>query len=128
MDIFKILLFAITVSILSSILKQYKPEYSIQISVAAGVIIFISVSDSLKDIYLYIENLCDSAGIDKDYINVLFKVTGISYLCEFTSSICRDAGESAMALKVDIAGKITLIYLSLPIFKELLVVITEVAL
>jgi len=128
MDIFKILLFAITVSILSSILKQYKPEYSIQISVAAGVIIFISVSDSLKDIYLYIENLCDSAGIDKDYINVLFKVTGISYLCEFTSSICRDAGESAMALNVDIAGKITLIYLSLPIFKELLVVITEVAL
>ncbi|MBO5453774.1 MAG: stage III sporulation protein AD [Clostridia bacterium] len=128
MDIFKIILLGITVTILSVILKQYKPEFAVQISIAAGVIIFFAISDLLKDTYLFLENLTQSIGIDILYINILFKIIGISYLCEFASAICNDAGESAMAIKINIAGKVTLLYLSLPILEKLLTAISEVTL
>ena len=128
MDIFKIILLGITVTILSVILKQYKPEFAVQISISAGVIIFFAISDLLKDTYLFLENLTQSIGIDILYINILFKIIGISYLCEFASAICNDAGESAMAIKINIAGKVTLLYLSLPILEKLLTAISEVTL
>lgn len=128
MEIFKIIALATSVTILSVILKQYKPEYSINISIVAGIIIFISLSEKIYDIYGYVDNLCSMINIDIKYINLLFKVTGIGYLCEFASAICSDAGETAMAFKIDMAGKITLIYLALPVFEELLNVLAEVAL
>ncbi len=128
MEILKIITLAISVTILSVILKQYKPEYALNISLIAGIVIFISLSDKINDIYTYIDDLCSMINIDIMYINLLFKVTGIGYICEFASSICNDAGETAMAFKIDIAGKVTLIYLALPVFEELLNVLTEVAL
>lgn len=128
MEILKVITLAIAVTILSVIFKQYKPEYSINISIVAGIVIFMSLSEKIYDIYNYIDDLCSTISIDIKYINLLFKVTGIGYMCEFASTICKDAGETTMAFKIDMAGKITLIYLAFPIFEELLIVLTEVAL
>ena len=128
MEIFKVITLAVSVTILSVILKQYKPEYSINISLVAGIIIFLSLSERIYDIYNFVDNLCSIINIDIKYINLLFKVTGIGYMCEFATAICNDAGETAMAFKIDMAGKITLIYLALPVFEELLNVLSEVAL
>ena len=58
----------------------------------------------------------------------MFKVIGISYICESISSICKDAGESSVATKVDIASKLIILSASLPVFKELVNVITKVPL
>ena len=58
----------------------------------------------------------------------MFKVIGVSYMCEFMSAVCKDAGESSIAVKIDVAGKLVILSASLPVFKELIDLISRVLL
>lgn len=127
MDIFKIIIICITSAILALVLKQYKPEYGVFITIAAGVLVFLSVTGKINEIFVFINDLCIDAGISVDYINILFKITGICYLCEFSQALCIDAGENAMAFKIDVAGKVALTYLSMPVFIHLLEIIKGIS-
>ena len=127
MDIFKIIFFSISAAFLSIVLRQYKSEYAVGISLVAGIIIFVYISGYISDIFQYISDLCNNVGISKEYMVILFKITGLSYLCEFSSALCKDAGENAISVKIDIAAKVALIYMAMPIFKQLINAIWEVA-
>lgn len=127
MDIFKIIIICIISTLTAIVLKQYKPEYALITTVVTGVIVFLSVTGKINEIFMFVTDLCTEAGLNTDYINVLFKITGICYLCEFSQALCIDAGENAMAFKIDIAGKIALIYLSMPVFFHLLEIIKGIS-
>ncbi len=120
MDIFKFMGLALLTVILSGIVKEYKREFSIYIVIASGLIFFLGVSFYTKDVFSYVESLCDRVGIDKSYLKILIKVIGVSYITEFTSSVCKDAGETSVSLKVDIIGKLVVLCASLPLLQEVL--------
>ncbi len=126
MEIIKILGIGLTALFLIVILKQYKKEYAIYISIIAGILIFFLISDKLFSIIELINSLSSKSGINIRYIEILLKLTGIAYLCEFTISLCNDSGESALATKIEIGGKIIMVYLSIPIILGLIEAITEI--
>jgi stage III sporulation protein AD len=123
MDIIKISSLALTAVFASLTVKNYRKEFSVFITIATGVIFFVYISSAASGIFDYVRDICDSIGVDILYVEILFKITGISYICEFISGICRDAGESAIAFKVDVAGKLTVLLSALPIFTELISVL-----
>ena len=123
MEILKISGIAFVIITVSAILKQTKPEFAIQVILISAITLLGIVLDYTKNVYEYLIELCMNGGIKAEYIKVIFKIVVISYICEFTASLCRDSGESAMAVKVEMAGKLIIIVSSLPVFKELLSVL-----
>ncbi len=124
MNIFIIVSFGIIAAVLSLVLKQYKPEYSMFISLAAGILIFISVITAIGPVIRYISELTENAGISGIYAEVLIKALAVCYLTQLASDCCKDAGETAIAGKLQIAGKIAVLIMALPIFKSITEIVT----
>ena len=124
MNIFIIDSFGIISAVLSLVLKQYKPEYSMFISLASGILIFISVIAAINPIIRYITELTENAGLGGMYAEVLLKSLAVCYLTQLASDCCKDAGETAIAGKLQIAGKIAVLIMALPIFKSITEIIT----
>lgn len=125
MEIIRISVIGIVGIFLAILLKEVRPEYSFYITMAAGVVIlFFSVGkltylfESLREIQSYIP-------IEATYMNILLKMIGITYIGQFSSWICKDAGYSAVANQIEVFGKLAVLAISMPILTALLETIHE---
>ncbi|SHH37263.1 stage III sporulation protein AD [Clostridium grantii] len=120
MDIIKVVSFAfIALAVIVTIRKE-RQDLAIQISLVAGILIFIFMITKISSVLQLLQELAIKANIDFIYLDVVFKILGISYLASFCSEICRDAGESNLASKVEFAGKILILVLAIPILMAVL--------
>ena len=126
MDIVKIIGIGLIALIVAVIIRQYKPEFAMYVSIIAGVIIISLVLDKITGIITLLTNLSKKTGINAEYLGILLKITGIAILTEFAVSICKDSGESAIASKVDFGGKVIVISMSIPIISALLELILRI--
>lgn len=126
MNIIQIVGIAILSVIIIILLKQYKPEYALQVSILCGTIILFFAFEKVSAVIKLLDNLVENIGINKEFFRILLKITGIAYLIEFASMTCKDAGESAIASKVELAGKLLIITISMPIISTLLETIVNV--
>ncbi len=126
MEIIKIIGIGLVALILIIILKQYKPEFAIYVSLIAGVLILLLVFSKVSGIIELINNLSSKISINKEFVTLIIKITGIAILTEFTVSICKDSGEAAIANKVDMGGKVIMISMSIPIIAGLLETILKI--
>ena len=116
---------ALIAAILSLVLKQYKPEYSLFISISAGILIFLSVLAVTRPIMDFINNLTSQTGLSGVYAEVLIKSLAVCYITQLASDCCTDAGETEIAGKLQIAGKVAILLIALPMFKSLTELVTE---
>ena len=126
MEIVKIIGVGFIALILIIIMKQYKPEFMMYISIIAGAIIIILSMGRISGIINLLTTFSRKAGINAEYLKILLKITGIAILTEFAVSICKDSGESAIASKIDFGGKIIVISISIPIISALLELILKI--
>ena len=126
MEIIKIIGIAFIALIIIIMLKQYRPEYAVFISILTGVLILFLVMDKLTGIINLIQSIQDKYSINTQFIAILIKITGIAFLSEFAVSICKDAGEVAIANKMEIGAKIIIISMSIPIISSLLEIILKI--
>jgi len=126
MEIIKIIGIAFIALIIIILLKQYKPEFAIYISLLTGVLILLLVMDKLSGIITLLQSISNKASINSTFIVLLMKITGIAFLSEFAVSICKDSGESAIASKIELGSKIIIISMSIPIISSLLEVILKI--
>lgn len=126
MEIIKIIGIALIALIIIIMLKQYRPEYAIFISILTGVLILVLVMDRLTGIVNLIESIQDKFSINTQFIALLIKITGIAFLSEFAVSVCKDSGEAAIASKIEIGSKIIIISMSIPIISSLLEIILKI--
>ena len=125
MTLFKVIGFGIIAVSLVIILKNQRPEIALMCVVATSVIILLFVFDELKSVIDLINSLMQKSSIDSTYIKIILKVIGISYIIEFGKDICKDAGESAIANKMEMAGKVIIVSLSIPVVASLIDIVTE---
>jgi len=114
-EIVQVIGLAIVVTVIGTVLRQIKPEMAIQLSILAGVAIFLLIMDKIRIIIDLMQKLADQANISSYYLFIILKVVGVAYLAEFGCQICKDAGENALATKVEIAAKIFVVILAIPI-------------
>lgn len=126
MDIIKIIGVGIIALIIIIIIKQYRPEFTIYVSLIAGAIILMLIMDKLSAIISLLSSLSSKTSINNEFLVLLIKITGIAFLTEFAVSICKDAGESALANKVDMGGKVIIISMSIPIIASLLETVVKI--
>ncbi len=126
MDIIKIIGIALIALVIIIILRQYKPEFVIYVELIAGVLILSMSFEGITSIVNLIQSYSNKISISSKFIIVLLKITGIAILAEFASSICKDAGESSLATKIDIGSKVMIVTTSIPIISSLLEIILKV--
>ena len=120
MELTGILALALTAAFCGVALKKYAPETSVVIAVAAGAVILIEVLLRVSPVVQEIGGLLSRAGLDGSYGTVLLKSLGICLVCQFTSEACRDAGQAALASKVELAAKLSLLLIAFPLLEGIL--------
>ena len=125
-DVIKIIGIGLLALIIIVILKQYKPEFAIYVSMIAGVLILVLAIQKLTGIINLLQSLANKTYINKSFLNILLKITGIAFITEFAVSICSDAGEKALASKIEIGSKVIIIAMSIPIITSLLELVIEI--
>ena len=126
MDIIKIIGIALVAVIIIIILKQYRPEFAIYVSIITGILILLLVTDKLTDIINLLNSIASRSSVNMEFLTLLIKITGIAFLAEFAVSICKDSEETAIANKVEIGSKILIIAMSIPIISALLEIILKI--
>lgn len=106
-------------------LKQEKSEVAIYLCIVISLIIFVGIMEHLEQLVDTIREIGNYIQIDSSYITTLIKMLGITYLAEFSSGICKDAGYQSIATQIEMFGKLTILVLSLPILLALLRTIQE---
>ncbi|NLZ47362.1 MAG: stage III sporulation protein AD [Clostridiales bacterium] len=120
MEIVKIVAFAFIALFIVLIFKDRRSDIAVQISIVAGLSIFLFMLSKITAVLQFLEQLSLKANIDFIYLNTVLKILGIAYLASFCSEICRDAGENSLASKVEFSGKILILVLAIPILMAVL--------
>lgn len=123
MEIIKIIGVGLITLIITIILKEYRKEFAIFSVLIGGAFVLYLSLDTLTGVIDFIKRLSDSC--NTQFISVLLKITGISILTEYAVSICKDSGESSIANKIDLAGKVIVISISIPVISTALESLTK---
>lgn len=119
MNITTIACLAIVAAFLAILLRPHRPEIALALGVAVGLAVLAAVLRELETILSSIRTLLDAAALSWEYGRIVFQAMGICLIGQLAADACRDAGEQAMAGKVEMAGKILLVGLSLPLFEKI---------
>ena len=120
MDIIGVIGIGIIGGLIAVLLKDHRPEFSVIISLITGIIILGGVILSLSGVFENVKNLFTKFNLNNEYVGIVMKALGISYLAGLGSDICIDAGQTAIAAKVELAGKVAILLISLPLFNTIL--------
>ena len=120
MDITRIVVVGIIGAVVCMVINQYKPEYTIFVGIATGVVILIFLMPSLLSILEYLENIIEIENIDTKNGGVVLKALGISVITQLASETCKDCGQNSIASKIELGGKISILAISVPLFVSIL--------
>lgn len=117
---------ALISAVLFVVIKKYSPEYIIFAEIGSVLLVFLYLYPYIKDIIDFYYEYADYGGIDASYLKIVLKSIGIALLTQFASDICKDSGQSALAGKIEFAGKLLIAVLALPVAKTLIAVALKV--
>lgn len=119
MEIVTIAGVVVVAAFLAVILRQQRPEQAMAVSLAAGIGILALVAAKALPVIGSLRELLAGAALPSEYGTILFKALGICLLTQLAADACRDAGENALASKAELAGKLLLLTLALPLFEKI---------
>jgi len=121
MEIFQLVGLGLTATFIIVVVRQAQSkEIALLISLVAGALIFLLLVDRIAAVVQVLSDLSDRAGINRFYLTTVLKIIGIAYVGEFGAQVCRDAGENAIASKVELATKVLIMVLAIPIIVAIL--------
>lgn len=116
---------ALLAAIMSVVIKKDHPEISLVLGICAGVTILIAIILKVTPVVSEITALVENSGINTSFASIVIKALGICFLTQFVSDSCLDAGEKALSSNVELFGKISIVVISLPLFKQILDVVAS---
>ena len=123
MEIIKIIGIAFITAITAVLLRSTKPELSFAVTVTGIIIVLLFLMDALQGTLAAFGKIAEMTGVENGLLKILLKIIGVGYITEFGAGILTDFGSSAIADKVILAGKLTIVMLSLPIIESLFVLV-----
>lgn len=97
------------------IIKEQKPAFASLLVIFVSIIIFLFLVDQIYEIIRMLERIAITANVNMMYVETILKIIGIAYIAEFGSQITKDAGQGAIASKIEMAGKILILVMAIPI-------------
>jgi len=120
LDMMKIGILGIVGILTALFIKDVKPQFAVFISMATCILIFFYAIEKLTFLTQTLETLKNYIALKDSYLSILLKIIGITYIADFSSNVCKDAGYSAIAGQIEIFGKISIFVVSAPVLMALL--------
>jgi len=124
MGIFQVVAVGILAAAISITIKKQSPEIALLITITASVLIFLMVLPMLTEAVHIVTHLGQLADGQAAYVSLALRVIGVAYMAELGASVCNDAGETAIAAKIDLAGRVIILVMALPIVMDILRIVT----
>lgn len=124
-EILRLCGFGLLAAVLCAVARQLKPESAVFVNIAAGLMILIFAVKALAPSVSALGELADAAGISGEFAEVLIKALAISYITTLSADVAKDAGENALGAKLELAGRVSIAAISLPVFMTLAGLITS---
>lgn len=115
MEIVQIVGLGLIATILALVVKEQKPIFAFLIAIVSGMIIFYFLIDKISEVIRVLERLAVQADLNLVFLETILKIIGIAYIAEFGAQVTRDAGQGAIASKIELAGKVLILILAVPI-------------
>ena len=119
-EIIKVIGVAFVTALTALLLRSTKPELSFAVTVTGVIVILLFIVNYMKTTLVFLTEISGMTGLDNGLIKILLKIVGVGYLTEFSAGILNDFGSNAVADKVILAGKLTMLFLAIPVIKTLL--------
>lgn len=121
----KIIVVVLICALVSVLLKTYKPEIAIFFILAVSLFVLFYLVSELEEIIKVLKMFGEKAQIPTTYMGILMKMVGISYLTEFASSLCKDAGQGTLGNNIETMARVSMLVLSIPVLRSILDFIDE---
>lgn len=126
MSFFKIICGVIVGVLLAIKLKQLGSPLWVYLSLAMSIFVLFYIINRLSFVMDFLNEVMNDIGLESGYFEILIKIVGISYLCEFASNLCKESGFLSVASQIEIGGKITMLVMSMPILLAIVDTVTSV--
>ncbi|WNF38941.1 stage III sporulation protein AD [Bacillaceae bacterium IKA-2] len=120
MEIIQIVGLGLITTFLALVVKEQKPIFAFLLTVFSGVLIFIFLIDQIYLIVTMLQKIAVNANINMIYIQTILKIIGIAYIAEFGAQIAKDAGQGSIASKIELAGKVFILVMAIPIITAII--------
>ncbi|QKS73215.1 stage III sporulation protein AD [Paenalkalicoccus suaedae] len=102
------------------LIREKTPVFAVLLTVATGVLVLLQLMEPVRIVAEFMMNLSKQVDLQAVYLDQILKIIGIAYLAEFAAQIAQDAGQGAMAKKIELTGKLSILLLALPILSYLI--------
>ncbi|HEY8361431.1 MAG TPA: stage III sporulation protein AD [Tissierellaceae bacterium] len=126
MDVIKIVSLGIIATVLIVLLKEIRPEFPMFISLLTGIAIFLMILEELSFVIDSLNTLARRINIEFTYFSTILKIIGMAYIVEFGAQISRDSGQENIAMKIELGGKVLIMFLAIPILLALMEMILKI--
>ncbi|MDA5107010.1 MULTISPECIES: stage III sporulation protein AD [Brevibacillus] len=117
MEIVQIVGLGLVATILALVIKEQKPMFAFLLALASGVFIFYFLIGKIAEVIRILERLAVQADLNLVFLETILKIIGIAYIAEFGAQMTRDAGQGAIASKIELAGKVLILVMAVPIIQ-----------
>lgn len=125
MDVLRLIGIGLVICFSCVTLKGRNPEFAVLVSLTGGLLILGFIFSWLKDMVGYLDQIIDRLNVPSEGVLILFKCLGLSYVAKIACDTCIDCGETSTATKIEFAAKVGMLITALPIFEQLLALISE---
>ena len=123
MGIFQVVGAGVLCAVLAITIKKQSPEIALIITIASSVLIFLMVLPMLTQVIGVLSQVGGMLDGGMQYVSLAFRVIGVAYMAELGASVCTDAGESAIAAKIDLGGRVIIMVMALPVVVDIVGVV-----
>jgi stage III sporulation protein AD len=108
------------------VIKEQKPVFAFLLATFTGVVIFLSLVDKIADVLGILTQLAEKARVNSMFLETVLKIIGIAYIAEFGAQVTRDAGQGSIASKIELAGKILIMVMAIPIITMMIETVVQI--
>ena len=120
MEMIQIVGLGLIAAILSLVLREQKPLFSFLLALFTGIIIFLFIVGKISAVVDVLQDIAGKSNINMIFLQTILKIIGIAYIAEFGAQVVRDAGEESIAAKIELAGKILIMFMAIPIISVII--------
>lgn len=110
----------LTATTLAALLRQRAPQFAMMVAFLAGTVLLLMVLQHMASVVQMLTQLADAAKLDHGFLATVLRIIGIAYIVEFAAQVARDAQEGALAGRIELAGKVGIVILAIPIVTDVI--------
>lgn len=126
MDIIQIVGLGLIATFLILVIKEQKPVFAFLLATFVGIVIFLSLIGKIADVLHVLQNLASRARVNSFFLETILKIIGIAYIAEFGAQVTRDAGQGSIASKIELAGKILIMVMAIPVITVIIETVIQI--